>query len=83
MRTSILAARDETAQKRITAAAGTLADRFDLAECVTRLAAAQSRDAAVEAMQQREVIADLLEALITATEPKTRRKAKAAPETED
>jgi len=61
------AARDQVAQERAIAALAVLAERHGIdAPDLT----VQARDPLVRAMMQRERIADALEALVAATEPK-------------
>jgi hypothetical protein len=71
MSPGVRAAREQVAQERLLAAAETLAGRFDLQAQHEALAAARTgiRDPLVAGLFQREAIADLLEALLTATEP--------------
>jgi hypothetical protein len=68
---AIRAAREQVAQERLLAAAETLAGRFGLQAQHEALAAARTgiRDPLVAGLFQREAIADLLDALLTATEP--------------
>jgi hypothetical protein len=68
---AIRAAREQVAQERLLAAAETLAGRFDLQAQHEALAAARIgiRDPLVAGLFQRESIADLLDALLAATEP--------------
>jgi hypothetical protein len=68
---AIRAAREQVAQERLLAAAEILAGRFDLQAQHEALAAARRgiRDPLVAGLFQREAIADLLEALLAATEP--------------
>jgi hypothetical protein len=68
---AIRAAREQVAQERLLAAAETIAGRFDLQAQHEALAAARRgiRDPLVAGLFQREAIADLLEALLAATEP--------------
>jgi hypothetical protein len=73
MEISILAARDAIAQARIIAAAEALAKRYDLAQNVVAVPG-NVRDPKVRAMQQREQLADLLEAVV-AVAPKRRKAA--------
>jgi hypothetical protein len=67
------AVRDAAAQERLLAAADVLAGRFDLAAQHEALVAARTgpaaRDPLLAALFQREAIADLLDALLAATEP--------------
>ncbi len=73
MNLAIRAARDEVAQQRLLTAATELAGRFEnagLPVLVARLQSAQARDPDIRAMQQRENLADILEALVAATAPK-------------
>jgi len=62
-------ARDQVAQDRIVQAAKVLAARFGCHEQSAALVTVQAHDPLVRAMLQRERVADLLEALVTATEP--------------
>jgi len=66
---SIRAARDQVAMERILSASTVLAGRFELQlpDMPTT-----GRDKQVLAMQQREAVADLLERLAEATEPKAK-----------
>jgi hypothetical protein len=68
---AIRAAREQVAQERLLAAAETIAGRFDLQAQHEALAAARRgiRDPLVAGLFQREAIADLLNALLAATEP--------------
>lgn len=68
---AIRAAREQVAQERLLAAAETLAGRFGLQAQHAALAAVRTgvRDPLVAGLFQREAIADLLDALIAATEP--------------
>lgn len=65
----ILAARRATASERLHAAAETLADRFGLTDQVHALRAARSKDRDVDALLRAEATADLLDALVTVTNP--------------
>ncbi len=67
MRVTIRAARDQSAQTRILAAATTLARRFGLSPELLQNIQVQRGDPAVRAMLEREAIADLLETLVDAT----------------
>jgi DNA uptake protein ComE-like DNA-binding protein len=69
MERGILAARDATAQARIMSAAAQLGARFGLDEQAERVASATARDALVRNLFQREAVADLLEAVVAASEP--------------
>lgn len=68
---AIRAAREQVAQERLLAAAEQLAGRFGLHAQHEALTAARQgvRDPLVAGLFQREAIADLLEALLAATEP--------------
>lgn len=68
MRLATRAARDDVAQKRIVTAIEVLTERFDL-DAELMQGRMRRSDAATRAMLQREQIADLLEAVIEATEP--------------
>jgi hypothetical protein len=68
MRVTIRAARDQSAQTRILAAATTLAERFGLSPELLQNIQVQRGDPAVRAMLERESIADLLETLVDVTE---------------
>jgi len=67
MQLAAMAARDHTAQQRIVVAAEELAKRFRI-DAGIRVRSAKARDPRVQAMLQREAIADFLEALV-ATKP--------------
>ncbi len=69
----IRAARDQVAMERIVAATAILADRLKL-DVVGIPIAGRNRE--VLAMQQREAVADLLEAVVNATKPKRASDAK-------
>lgn len=68
MRLATRAARDHSAQSRILAAAEILADRFDLDLELPNRIQVQRGDPATRAMLEREAIADLLEAILEASE---------------
>lgn len=68
MKAGILFERDGRAQQRILRAATELADRLGVAPTVLEQLKTQRGDPAVRAMQQREAIADLLEALVERSE---------------
>jgi hypothetical protein len=61
--------RNQIAQERMVAAIGVLAERFAIPGHAERLQMLQVRDPEVKSMMQREIVADLLEALIMATTP--------------
>jgi DNA uptake protein ComE-like DNA-binding protein len=65
MQLSILATRDAKAQQRIVIAAEKLAKKFGIEANVT-VRPGRAKDPRVAAMQQREEVADLLEALLGA-----------------
>lgn len=70
MNLSAYAKRDADAQKRILEAVGILSRRFGLGEHALTV---QAKEPAVKAMLQREQIAAVLEDLVTATEPKSKK----------
>ena len=79
MHPRILASRSDAAQARILAAAQQLAARAGLEGAAEKIAAAKDRDPQVSRMQEREAIADLLEALCAPREqPNGEDAAKAA-----
>lgn len=67
MDVSSFAKRDADAQRRLLAAVAVLSERFGLGE---QSLAVQAKDPLVKAMIQREKLADVLDALVIATEPK-------------
>ena len=69
MDVSSFAKRDADAQKRLLAAVAVLSLRFGLGE---QSLTVQAKDPLVKAMIQREKLADVLEALVVATEPKAK-----------
>lgn len=75
MRTATRAARDHTAHSRLVAAAAKLAERYSLPGELVQAVQVQRGDPATRAMYQREAVVDLLEALITATEPQPQARA--------
>ncbi len=68
MQLGILAARDQVAQEKIIAAANTLAQRFGL-DMTVNPRRINGRDPRIGAMEQREEVAALLEALVGKTTP--------------
>lgn len=68
MKAGILFEKDGKAQQRILKASTTLADRLQVHPDVLDKLRVQKGDPAVRAMQQREAIADLLEAVVTRVE---------------
>lgn len=76
MEIGIMAARDATAQARIIAAAEALAARLGIENGVVAVPS-NVRDPRVRAMQQREQLAELLEAVVAAM-PAPRKAAKEA-----
>lgn len=69
MDVSSFARRDADAQRRMLAAVAVLSERFGLGE---QSLSVQAKEPLVRAMIQREKLADMLEALIAATEPKSK-----------
>ncbi len=69
MHSRILAERNEAALNRLVSASAILAERFNLDEKAEAVASVRERDYQVQALFQREAIADLLEAIVAATEP--------------
>ena len=67
MDVSSFAKRDAVAQQRLLAAVTVLSERFGLGE---QSLTVQAKEPAIKAMIQREKLADVLEALVIATEPK-------------
>ena len=67
MDVSSFAKRDAIAQQRLLTAVTVLSERFGLGE---QSLAVQAKEPAIKAMLQREKLADVLEALVIATEPK-------------
>lgn len=67
MDVSSFAKRDADAQRRLLTAVTKLSERFNMGE---QSLAVQAKDPLVKAMVQREKLADVLEALVVATEPK-------------
>ena len=72
MDVSSFAKRDADAHKRLLASVTVLSLRFGLGE---QSLAVQAKDPLVKAMAQREKLADMLEALVIATEPKPKKGA--------
>lgn len=69
MNVGILAARTQVAQEKMLAAAEALADRFGLTDRHQALIDARSKDRDVAMLLQREAVAELLDALVKATDP--------------
>lgn len=67
MDVSSFAKRDAIAQQRLLTAVTVLSERFGLGE---QSLTVQAKDPLVKAMIQREKLADMLETLVVATEPK-------------
>jgi hypothetical protein len=82
MRTGLLAARAAEAQARVMAAAQVLAQRFALEAPAAVQGPVRDRDADHRAMVEREAIADLLEALVAATEAESKSAPAPGPERE-
>lgn len=72
MDVSSFAKRDADAQKRLLAAVAVLSERFGLGE---QSLSVQAKEPLVKAMIQREKLADVLDALAIATEPKPKKGA--------
>ena len=72
MDVSSFAKRDADAQKRLLAAVAVLSVRFGLGE---QSLSVQAKEPLVKAMIQREKLADVLDALVIATEPKPKKGA--------
>ena len=72
MDVSSFAKRDADAQKRLLAAVAVLSERFGLGE---QSLSVQAKEPLVRAMIQREKLADVLDALVIATEPKPKKGA--------
>lgn len=72
MDVSSFAKRDADAQRRLLAAVAVLSERFGLSE---QSLSVQAKEPLVRAMIQREKLADLLDALVIATEPKPKKGA--------
>ena len=72
MDVSSFAKRDADAQKRLLAAVAVLSERFGLGE---QSLSVQAKEPLVKAMIQREKLADVLDALVIATEPKPKKGA--------
>lgn len=72
MDVSSFAKRDADAQRRLLAAVTVLSERFGLGE---QSLSVQAKEPLVRAMIQREKLADVLDALVIATEPKPKKGA--------